>query len=60
MDAQIKHASRKLKSAQNMQEQVVKDKERQKEKLDKLKKDLVIVQKDADAAQGTRCFLWTW
>jgi hypothetical protein len=57
MDAQIKHASRKLKSAQNMQEQVVKDKERQK---DKLKKDLVIVQKDADAAQGTRCFLWTW
>ena len=37
-----------------MREQVAKDKERQKEKLDGLKKDLAFVKKDADAAQGAR------
>jgi structural maintenance of chromosome 1 len=44
----------KLQNAQTMREQVAKDKERQKEKLDGLKKDLAIVKKDADAAQGAQ------
>jgi structural maintenance of chromosome 1 len=52
-DAQLKHASRKLQNAQNMGEQVTKDYQRQKEKLDGLRKDLTSVQKDANAAQGT-------
>jgi hypothetical protein len=37
-----------------MREQVVKDKERQKEKLDGLKKNLPIIKKDTDAAQGVQ------
>jgi len=55
-DAQIKHPTRKLQNAQTMREQVVKDKERQKEKLDGPKKDLAVVQKDAIAAQDA---LWS-
>ena len=55
MDAQLRHSTRKLQNAQTMGEQVVKDKERQKEKLEGLKKDLVMVRKDADAAQGALC-----
>lgn len=49
----MKHAARKLQNAQTMREQVAKDKRRQKEKLDGLRKDLAIIKKDADTAQGT-------
>jgi flagellar biosynthesis chaperone FliJ len=49
MDAQIEHSARKL---QTMRRQVVKDKERWSEKLEGLKKYLVMVRKDVDVAQG--------
>jgi hypothetical protein len=46
--------SKKSQNMQTMREQVAKDKERQKEKLDGLNKDLAIVKKDADAALGVQ------
>jgi hypothetical protein len=46
--------SKKLQNVQTMREQVAKGKERQKEKLDGLKKDPAIVKKDANVAQGAQ------
>ena len=52
MEAQIAHSSRKRENARKIADQVVKDAERQRARLDKLAKDLQVVQKAADDAQG--------
>ncbi|EGO04101.1 hypothetical protein SERLA73DRAFT_102460 [Serpula lacrymans var. lacrymans S7.3] len=50
-EAQMKHSTRKIQNAQNTDEQLTKDAERQREKLTGLQKDLQDVRKAADAAQ---------
>ncbi len=52
MEAQIAHSVRKRDNARKIAEQVSKDAEKQRDKLDSLNRDLAIVKKAADDAQG--------
>ena len=52
VEAQIAHSSRKRDNARKIADQVVKDAERQRARLDKLARDLEVVRRAADDAQG--------
>lgn len=52
VEAQIAHSTRKRDNASKIAEQVRKDADRQRAKLDSLRRDLQVVQTAADAAQG--------
>lgn len=51
IEAQIAHSTRKRHNAQKMIEQVTKDADRRRAKLDSLRRDLEVVRNAADAAQ---------
>lgn len=51
-DEKIKHSIRKVHNAKALHEQVEKDEERQRAKLDNLRRDLISTQKAADEAAG--------
>ena len=51
-DEKIKHSTRKVNNAKTLHEQVGKDEERQRGKLDNLRRDLISTQRAADEAAG--------
>lgn len=51
-DEKVKHSSRKMQNATTVREQVSKDEERQRVKLETLQRDLALAQRAADEAAG--------
>lgn len=56
-DEKIKHSTRKMQNAQTTRDQVGKDEDRQRTKLDALRRDLQTARRAADEATGSSsCF----